>query len=146
MAEGNKTYMGLAVPLRGESEIMQETAATDVLTITATTGASGDFLVCQTAGGGEVFVVDAAGAVSAVGITNTGDITMASGDLAVRAISFGTAGAPTTAPTTGFTKGDMFLVWKSATCPVLAMCVSAVSKAVVYIAAFDANTLGIPST
>ncbi len=145
MAEGNSTYMGLAVPLIGESEIKQQTAATDILTLTAITGASGNFLVCQSAGGGEVFKVSDAGAVTAVGITNTGDVTMASSDLAVRAISFGTAGAPTTAPTTGFTKGDMFLVWKSATCPVLAMCVSAVSKAVVYIAAFDANTLGIAS-
>jgi len=44
MAEGNSTYKGLAVPLHGESEIFQTTAATDILTLTAITGASGDFL------------------------------------------------------------------------------------------------------
>lgn len=35
MAEGTETYKGLAVPLVGESEIKQVTAATDILTLTA---------------------------------------------------------------------------------------------------------------
>lgn len=125
MAEGNKTYRGLAVPLRGESEIFQITAATDILTLTAATGATGDFLVAQTVGGGEVFVVDDAG------------------DVTVRRLIVGAVNAPTTAPTTGLTKGEMFLVWKSATHPVLAMCVSQATQLVQYIAGFNADTLGI---
>lgn len=138
MAEGTKTYKGLAVPLYGESEIKQNVAATDILTLTAVTGASGDFLVCQTAGGGEVFVIGAAGELTA------GSLVYA-GDLAATRLSIGTAGAPTTAPTTGLTKGEMFLVWKSATHPVLGMCVSAATQLVQYIAGFNADTLGIAS-
>ena len=127
MSEGTGTYKGLAVPLLGESEIKQVTAATDIVTLTAASGATGDFLVAQTVGGGEVFVVDA-----------DGDVTM-------RRLIFGAAEAPTTAPTTGLTKGEMFLVWKSATHPVLGMCVSTATKLVQYIAGFNADTLGIAS-
>ena len=139
MAEGSGTYKGLAVPLLGESEIKQVTAATDIITITAASGASGDFLVCQTVGGGEVFVIGAAGELTA------GSLSYA-GDLAVTRLSIGTVNSPTTAPTTGLTKGEMFLVWKSATHPVLGMCVSTATQLVQYIAGFNADTLGIPST
>ena len=136
MADGNKGYKGLAVPLWGESEIVQQTAATDILTLTAVTGASGDFLVAQTAGGGEVFVVGAAGEVTAAG------------KLAVSAnrITFGTAGSVTTAPTTGLSKGEMMVVWSSATHPVLGMCVSTATQLVQYIHGFNAGTLGIAAT
>ena len=61
MAEGNKTYEGLAVPLFGESELIQQTAATDFLTLTGASGMTGDFLVCQTNTGTEVFVVSSVG-------------------------------------------------------------------------------------
>jgi len=138
MAEGSKTYRGLAVPLYGESEIKQSTAATDIITLTAITGASGDFLVCQTAGGGEVFVIGAAGELTA------GSLTYA-GDLAATRLSIGTVETPTTAPTTGLSKGEMFLVWKSATHPVLGMCISTATQLVQYIAGFNADTLGIAS-
>ena len=143
MAEGSKTYKGLAVPLYGESEIKQSVAATDILTLTAITGATGDFLVCQTAGGGEVFVVGADGTLT-VGSTVT--VSAQATALAVEKISFGTAESPTTAPTTGIAKGDMFVVWASATHPVLGICVSTATKLVQYIAGFNAGTLGIPST
>jgi len=106
MAEGKSSYKGLAVPLAGESEIRQITAATDIITLTAITGATGDFLVCQTAGGGELAVIDANGYVT------------------VKRLVLGAVNSPTTAPTTGLTKGQMLLVWKSATHPVLGMCVS----------------------
>lgn len=127
MAEGNKTYKGLAVPLYGESEIKQVTAATDIITLTAASGATGDFLVAQTVGGGEVFVVDA------------------DGDVKARRLIIGTAGAPTTAVTTGLTKGEMFLAWKSGTNPSLVMCVSQATQALQYLTGFNANTLGIPA-
>jgi len=128
MAEGTKTYKGLAVPLYGESEIKQSTAATDIMTLTAITGATGDFLVAQTAGGGEVFAVDDAG------------------DVSLRRLIVGTVNSPTTAPTTGLTKGEMFLVWKSATCPTLGMCVSAATQLVLYTMSFSTHTLGLKST
>jgi len=56
MAEGTKTYDGLAVPLLGESEIQQQTAATDVLTITGAASMSGDYVVLQDSDGNEEIV------------------------------------------------------------------------------------------
>ncbi len=47
MAEGNKSYMGLAVPLLGESEIKAQDATPDILTLTGASGTTADFLVCQ---------------------------------------------------------------------------------------------------
>jgi hypothetical protein len=51
----------------------------------------------------------------------------------------------TTAPTTGLRKGDLLVVWASATNPVLGMCVSEATQLVQYIAGFNAGTLGIDS-
>ena len=64
MAEGTKTYNGLGVPLFGESEIEQQTAATDILTLTGATSQSGDFLVLQDVSGNELFVVGSNGQIS----------------------------------------------------------------------------------
>jgi hypothetical protein len=64
MAEGTKTYNGLAVPLFGESEIQQQTLATDILTLTGASSQTGDFIVCQNSSGTENFVVDKDGDVS----------------------------------------------------------------------------------
>jgi len=76
MAEGNKTYDGLAVPLFGESEIKQQTAATDILTLTGATSQAGDFLVCQTATGTENMVISSSGLLTSVaGGTFAGVIT-----------------------------------------------------------------------
>ncbi len=136
MPEGSENYKGLAVPLWGESEIVQQTAATDILTLTAVTGATGDFLVAQTAGGGEVFVLGAAGEAtfaSTVTLTNN-------------RLFMGDGTNPTTSPTTGLTKGEMFVVWSSATHPVLGMCVSTATNLVQYIHGFNAGTLGIVTT
>jgi hypothetical protein len=128
MATGDSSYKGLAVPLAGESQIKQLTAATDILTITAITGATGDFLVCETAGGGELVVIDASGYITA------------------QRLMLGAANGVTTAPTTGLTKGQIMTVWKSSTHPVLGCCVSAATQLVQYIAGFNADTLGIAST
>lgn len=63
MAEGSETYMGLAVPLFGESEIQAQTAANDVLTLTGAASHTGDFIVCQNSSGTELFYVDVSGNV-----------------------------------------------------------------------------------
>jgi hypothetical protein len=128
MATGSSSYKGLAVPLAGESQIKQLTAANDILTLTAITAATGDFLVCETAGGGELIVVDANGYVTA------------------QRLMLGAANGVTTAPTTGLTKGQIMVVWKSATHPVLGCCVSAATQLVQYIHGFNAGTLGIECT
>lgn len=65
MAEGTKTFMGLSVPLFGESEIQQQTAATDLLTLTGAGSMSGDFLVLQNSTGAELFVISNSGAITA---------------------------------------------------------------------------------
>jgi hypothetical protein len=133
MAEGSDTYKGLAVPLFGDFEIRGRTAATDIMTITAASGASGDFIVCQTVGGGEVFVVDAAGAISASG----GDLTVTSGDIVL-----GTAtnylrlpATITTAPITALTKGDIFLGFGNTTRPQIGICISTAANTLWYITA-----------
>lgn len=56
MAEGSITYEGLAVPLYGESEIQQQTAATDILTLTGASSITGDYLVMQDSSGNEDIV------------------------------------------------------------------------------------------
>ena len=58
------TYDGLAVPLNGESQITQITAATDILTITGASSQSGDFIVCENSTGAELFYVDSTGAIT----------------------------------------------------------------------------------
>lgn len=121
MAEGNKTYKGLAVPLNGESEIKQTTAAADILTLTGATSQAGDFLVAQNSSGTEKFVVD-----------KNGYITLSRAN-------FGTS--VTTPPTTGLTKGEVFVVWSTSS-PVLALCTSTAGKTIKYISPFDTKTLG----
>ena len=127
MAEGKSSYKGLAVPLSGESEIKQVTAATDIITLTAITGATGDFLVTQTAGGGEVAFIDANGYLTAQRLVWD-------------------ATTPTTGVTTGMTKGEIFVTWQSSTGPSLGMCVSTATQLVQYIASFNIGTLGLAST
>ena len=88
MAEGTKTYMGLAVPLFGEAEIKQQTAATDILTLTGATSQSGDFLVCQTATGTENLVISSSGLITSV-------VGISAASLGVTLSSSGTTGALT---------------------------------------------------
>jgi len=95
MTVGNHTWSAGAVPLRGESEIEQLTAATDILTITGAASQSGDFLVCRNSSGTEKFVVDKDGDVSAATLTVTG--ILAAG--VVQTLDNGTT-APTTAELT----------------------------------------------
>lgn len=72
MAEGTKTYEGLAVPLFGESEVQQQTAATDLLTLTGASSMSGDFVVMQNSTGAELLVIGYKGTVDfAIGSTTS---------------------------------------------------------------------------
>ena len=123
MAEGNSTYKGLAVPLNGESEIVQQTAANDIITLTGATSQSGDFLVCQNSSGTELFVIDSNGYPTIPGRMALGS-------------------AITTAPTTGLTKGDLILFWEANTAPVLGVCVSTATNDIKYISPFDTETAG----
>ncbi|GAG08143.1 unnamed protein product, partial [marine sediment metagenome] len=85
MAEGTQSYMGLAVPLLGESEIVAQTAATDILTITGAGSHTGDFLVCQNSAGSELAVIDISGNITGTSLDVTGQVEVAS--LAITGIS-----------------------------------------------------------
>ena len=78
MAEGNKTFEGLAVPLFGESEIVAENAGTDILTITGAGSHTGDFLVCQDSSGTELAVIDISGNITGTSLDVTGQVEVAS--------------------------------------------------------------------
>lgn len=75
MTVGTRTYEGLAVPLKGESKITQETAATDILTIDGIASQTGDFIVCRSSAAAEKFVVTKDGNVTIAGTsTISGDV------------------------------------------------------------------------
>jgi len=134
MAEGTKTYVGLAVPLSGNFEIRSTSTTLDMMTLTGAASGTGDFLVCQTQNGTEVFSVEDAGklTIGGEGITITsggltvtaGGATIAAGDITVTAgdvqVADGyylrlSSNALTTAPTTGLTIGDLFVYQKANT-------------------------------
>ncbi len=97
MATGKETFMGLAVPLFGESEITQKNAANDILTVTGASGQTGSFLVAMDNSGAKHFGVNAQGGVQ----------------LKIW----------TTKPTTGMTKGELYLLFHGST-PKLGVCIS----------------------
>ena len=103
MATGVQTYEGMAVPLFGESVIVQTTAATDILTIQQkTTGSGGNFLTVQNASGTQL-----------LGISNLGNVNLR---------------RYTTKPTTGLTKGDLYLMFHGSR-PMLCVCTSTATSA-----------------
>jgi len=91
MAEGSDSFKGLGVPLFGDFEIKQRTAATDMMTLTGASGQTGDFIVCQNSSGTELFVVDSDGALD-----------LSATNLIIQLEQF------TTAPSTGLTTGQLF--------------------------------------
>lgn len=123
MAEGNKTYKGLALPLNGEYEQKQITAATDMVSLTGASGQTGDFIVAQNSSGTEKFVVDANGYVTSTRVRM--------------------GSAITTAPTTGLVKGDLFVIFggSTATAPNIGVCVSTATQLIKYFGA-TTETLG----
>jgi hypothetical protein len=116
MAVGTKEFKGLAVPLHGESQIWQTTAATDILTLTRITSGTGDYLAMRDDGGTEVLA-----------FTKEGRMHWRT--------------SVTTPPTTGLTKGEMFIVWSNSS-PDLALCTSTAGKTIKYLGKFDTKTLG----
>jgi len=68
MAVGTDTAPGgLGVPLNGDFEIKQRTAATDIATITGAASQAGDYIVCRNSSGTEAFVVTVGGSIVAAG-------------------------------------------------------------------------------
>lgn len=144
MAVGSKTYEGLAVPLLGESRIVGQTAADDILTIQGASGQTGKHLVIRNASQTELFSIDSAGGLSATTslaaasevITQT-----AAGTVGLKILRASTPTASaiqvtdnggtaqwsvtknygvlwkvrTTRPTTGLTKGEMMVLFHGST-------------------------------
>jgi len=128
MAEGSNNFRGLAVPLNGNFEIFSESTTLDVMTITQMASGTGDFIVCQTENGTEVFTVEDGGkvtvggegltitsgglTVTAGGATITaGDLVTAAGDVVVGDgyyLRFSSMPLFSTKVTTGLTAGDFF--------------------------------------
>lgn len=133
MTVGDRTYKGLAVPLFGESELKQDTAATDFVTLTGDSSITGDFLVCR-AGETEKFWINSAGKAY-----SEGGVTIA----ASKYLKF-SAPITTAVPTTALTKGDVFLCMQSTT-PQLGVCVSAAGNTLRYFTSSTA-TFGRAST
>ena len=133
MATGTNSWKGLAVPLNGESNIEQITAANDIFTLTGASSQTGDFIVAENSSGTEVFYVDVSG-----NIVTTGSIT-ATGAVATPKVSLGSV--YTTAPSS-LTKGDVFVVFPGAgTAPSFGVCYSTATDAVRY-ATFNTETAG----
>lgn len=112
MAEGSETYMGLAVPLFGESEIEAQTAANDILTLTGATSHTGDFLVCQNSAGSELAVIDVSGNITGASLDITGQLEAASlavTGIATADIPLGQAGV-TTYSVPGLTANDVVVI------------------------------------
>ena len=102
MTTGTGTYDGLSVPLYGESEIQQQTAATDILTITGAASQSGDFLVLRNSTGAEMFSISSSGLiVSAVSQTYSGGALVLTGALTAALSSSALNGVIVTVTSTG---------------------------------------------
>jgi hypothetical protein len=146
MTVGTSTYMGLAVPLYGEFKVTQTTAATDIMTIDGMDSQTGDFLVLRDSTATERFVVQDGGnvvitqkAAADVGIslvqysTPTANAfqVLANDASTVRfAITANHGILPrirTTKPTTGLTKGELFVLFHGEV-PKIAVCISTAGK------------------
>ncbi len=73
MTVGTTTWEGEGVPRKGESEIVQQSASVDIITITGASSQTGDFLVCRNNSGTEKLYVDASGNVVASGFVAVKD-------------------------------------------------------------------------
>jgi len=67
MATG--TWEGLGLPRLGEYEQVQQTAATDMVTLTGASSKTGDYIVGQTSAGVEEFVISGLSASNVNGVT-----------------------------------------------------------------------------
>jgi len=135
MAVGTSAFKGLAVPLAGESEIKQLTAANDILTITGATSQAGDYLNLRQVGGTEDF-----------SFTKDGTLVLkakgATAGAAFGKIRFPMlASAPTSAA--GIKAGDMWIAKATTDVYRLAIAISdSVATVVRYGGRFTRTTLG----
>jgi hypothetical protein len=136
MAPGTKSYMGLAVPLHGESEIRQILSTVDILTLEqAAQNSNADFLVLRRSVGTELFKVGSAGNVAMAGsFVLDGGIVLG----ATKRIRF--SAAATTKPSTGLTKGELMIIWHGSI-PRIAICTSTGGDILKY-RALKTKTLG----
>ena len=98
------TYMGLAVPLFGESQIEQQTLGNDILTLTGAASQTGDFLVCENSAGTEKFWVDKDGGVSMGGKIEK----MVIGSIALASLA---SNASATVALSGITTGHVVMIF-----------------------------------
>lgn len=75
MTVGNRSYEGMSVPLKGESQIVQETLGNDILVIEGAASQSGDFLVCRDSSETEKVYVTKDGNAVMRNLTVAGSIT-----------------------------------------------------------------------
>ena len=130
MTVGNCTYKGLAVPLRGEVELKQDTAATDFVTLTGDSSISGDFLVCR-ASTTEKAWINSSGKAFVAGADSAANVVLPA---SVR-LKFS---APATTAPTDMVLGEIRLVMGS-TEPQLACCYGTTAASIYY---FTATTAG----
>lgn len=138
MATGTNTYEGLAVPLFGESQITQQTAANDILTLTGADTMTGDFLVCENSAGTELFVINSDGDIAT--ITNfADDVTVEAGKHVIlnktdqSTFSRVRLAILNSAPSSaGLTKGEIWLAKSTDAAYRLAVCISTAAGTVRY--------------
>lgn len=146
------TYMGLAVPLFGDSQISGQTAANDLLTLTGAGSQSGDYLVIENSTGTELFVINADGDIAT--ITNfDDDINMTSGEHVVLnktdQTTFSRLRLPilNTAPASAsLVKGDLWLGKATTDVYRLGLCISTATGAPRYGSRIIRVTLGSASS
>lgn len=127
MPAGSDSYHGLAVPLYGESNVQQIVDANDILTLTKSSGSTGDYLVLRTAGGGEQFVFDDNGNLQLLGAAAGGS---GGGGITLAGNSFLKFSVPlTTRPTTGLDKGDLMLLFHGSR-PIVGICSSSAANTI----------------
>lgn len=104
MTVGTRTFEGLAVPLSGECEIVQETAATDIITLTGAASQTGDFLVLRNSSGTEMLYINASGGLSLASYINK----MVLGTIALASLA---SNASATATLTGITTNHLVTIF-----------------------------------
>lgn len=96
MAEGIGTW-NIGVPRLGEYEQQQQNPTKDMVTLTGSTGQTGDFMVAQDSDGTEVFVLSSSGNVTMKGYGLSSTIAISAVNVAVTSTGANAQGAPNAA-------------------------------------------------
>lgn len=146
MATGTNTFESLAVPLLGESEIEQQTAATDILTITGAGSQTGDFVVLRNSSETELAFFDSNGSLNYPGIAGANGIILGKGTVGQTAFSKLRLPILNTAPSSaGLTKGDIWLAKATTDVYRLALCISTATGTPRYGSRISRETIGTAS-